>query len=59
VQQLNSASSVELLPYHEAYAPGFQDMLRRKPVVDKLIQFTGFKPETPLREIIRQTSATQ
>ncbi len=58
VEQLHSTSNLELLPYHEAYAPGFQDMLRRKPVVDKLFQFTGFKPETPLHEIIRHTSAS-
>jgi len=34
------------LPYAEAYAPGFEDMRRRKPVVEKLAAITGFRPAT-------------
>ena len=39
--------------YAEAYAPGFDDMRRRKPVIEKLARFAGYQPSTPLREIIR------
>ncbi len=52
IETLDSNSKIELVPYSEAYAPGFQDMLRRKPVVDKLEAHVGFRPRTPLREII-------
>ena len=31
---------------------GFEDMLRRKPSVNKLARHTGFRPATPLREIV-------
>lgn len=48
-----STSAIEYVPYSQAYAPGFEDMLRRKPVVDKLLRFTGFAPRTRLAEIIR------
>jgi UDP-glucose 4-epimerase len=54
---LESKSQVQLIPYGEAYAPGFDDMRRRKPIVDKLAKITGFQPATSLREIIQRTSA--
>ena len=53
---LASKSPIELIPYDQAYAPGFDDMRRRKPCVEKLARCTGFKPQTPLREIIRWTA---
>jgi len=56
VKTLGSKSKVELIPYEQAYAPGFDDMRRRKPRVEKLDQFVKFKPQTPLREIIRLTA---
>ncbi|MGV3771625.1 MAG: GDP-mannose 4,6-dehydratase [Verrucomicrobiales bacterium] len=56
ISLLHSPSKIELVPYDQAYATGFQDMLRRKPVVEKLHQVTGFKPETRLDEIILRTA---
>jgi UDP-glucose 4-epimerase len=56
VKTLGSKSKVELIPYDQAYAPGFDDMRRRKPRVEKLERFVKFKPQTPLREIIRLTA---
>jgi UDP-glucose 4-epimerase len=47
-----STSSIEYVPYDKAYEPGFEDMMRRVPSVDKLFALTGFKPQTPLTEII-------
>lgn len=52
-----SESKIQFVPYAQAYAPGFEDMRRRKPRVTKLAKFTGFRPRTPLREIIRLTAA--
>jgi UDP-glucose 4-epimerase len=56
VKTLGSKSRIELIPYDQAYAPGFDDMRRRKPLVEKLERFVKFKPQTPLREIIRLTA---
>ncbi|HEX4379033.1 MAG TPA: hypothetical protein VH022_03295, partial [Candidatus Acidoferrum sp.] len=48
----SSRSSVEYIPYDKAYEPGFEDMMRRVPCVDKLEALTGFRPRTDLNEII-------
>ena len=56
VETLGSKSTIEFVPYSEAYAPGFDDMRRRKPVVEKLARVTGFRPATTLGEIIRLTA---
>jgi UDP-glucose 4-epimerase len=49
-----SASAIERVPYSHAYAPGFEDMPRRRPVIEKLAQATGFRPGIPLRAIIEE-----
>lgn len=56
VRLLKSKSKIETVPYHKAYAPGFEDMLRRKPVIAKLKKVTGFRPQTTLDEIIKRTA---
>ena len=56
VELTGSASAIELVPYDQAYEPGFEDMQRRKPVIDKLEQFTNFRPTTPLDDIIRSVA---
>ena len=53
VRTLGSASSLEYIPYDTAYAPGFEDMLRRRPAIDKLKNATGFTPRARLPEMIR------
>jgi UDP-glucose 4-epimerase len=58
VEALNSKSAIELVPYADAYAPGFEDMRRRKPVVDKLFNAVQFRPSTPLRRIIELAAAS-
>jgi UDP-glucose 4-epimerase len=56
IEILGSPSAVEFVPYAQAYAPGFDDMRRRKPLTDKLARVTGFRPATSLREIVRLTA---
>ena len=56
IEILGSNSRLDFIPYGKAYAPGFDDMRRRKPVVDKLAARTGFRPGTPLRQIIELTA---
>lgn len=52
-----SSSSIEYIPYDRAYEPGFEDMMRRVPSVDKLHSLTGFRPQTSLNEIIDRVTA--
>jgi UDP-glucose 4-epimerase len=56
-QRTASNSAVEFVPYDKAYEPGFEDMMRRLPCVDKLQSLTGFRPQTPLTEIIDRVAA--
>lgn len=56
IETLGSKSQVEFVPYSEAYAPGFDDMRRRKPVVEKLRRVADFSPQTSLDQIIRRTA---
>ncbi|MGA8073212.1 MAG: GDP-mannose 4,6-dehydratase [Candidatus Acidiferrales bacterium] len=51
-QQAKSSSAIEFVPYDQAYEPGFEDMPRRVPCLDKLVKLTGFRPATPLQKII-------
>jgi UDP-glucose 4-epimerase len=47
-----SSSPIVHVPYSEAYAEGFEDMSRRVPDVSKLERTIGYKPSTPLEQII-------
>jgi UDP-glucose 4-epimerase len=58
IRTLQSASTIEYVPYARAYGSGFEDMLRRKPVVEKLAKYIGFRPATPLRQIVESTAAS-
>lgn len=54
-----SRSEIVLVPYGEAYAAGFEDMMRRVPDVTKLERVTGFRPRTSLEVIIRDVVEDQ
>jgi len=56
-QRTASSSTIEFIPYDKAYEPGFEDMMRRVPCVDKLHAITGFRPQTPLNEIIDRVAS--
>jgi UDP-glucose 4-epimerase len=56
-KRAGSKSSLVYVPYDQAYEPGFEDMMRRVPSVDKLQRLTGFRPQTPLSEIIDRVVA--
>ncbi|MEW6157403.1 MAG: GDP-mannose 4,6-dehydratase [Verrucomicrobiota bacterium] len=55
-RQLNSKAPIEFVPYDRAYQPGFEDMLRRKPRIEKLARTIQFRPATPLEKIIELTA---
>jgi UDP-glucose 4-epimerase len=51
-ERTGSPSPITYVPYDQAYEPGFEDMPRRKPSLEKLERLTGFRPTTTLPEII-------
>ena len=55
----DSSSEIVRVPYDEAYAEGFEDLQRRVPDVSKLERLTGFRPATPLEDIIGDVVADQ
>lgn len=59
IELTHSKSKLEKIPYEQAYIPGFEDMLRRKPSLEKLAALTGFRPATRLDEIIRRIASEQ
>src|SRR5947209_7882755 len=52
-----SSSAIKYIPYDQAYEPGFEDMMRRVPSIEKLYALTGFRPQTSLNEIIDRVAA--
>jgi len=52
-----SDSPIKFVPYDKAYEPGFEDMMRRVPSIEKLHALTGFRPQTNLADIIDRVSA--
>ena len=52
-----SDSPITYVPYDRAYEPGFEDMPRRVPSLEKLERLTGFRPATPLSQIIDRVAA--
>ena len=56
-ERTGSSSPITYVPYDQAYEPGFEDMLRRVPALDKLEQLAGFRPQTTLPEIVDRVVA--
>jgi len=52
-EMTGSHSELEFIPYEKAYGPGFEDMDRRCPNIDKIEKYIGFRPRHDLRSIIR------
>jgi len=53
VRQLtHSKSEIQFIPYEDAYAPGFEDMRRRVPSIEKLIALIGYSPKYRLNDIL-------
>ncbi len=56
-EKTGSSSPISYTPYDQAYEPGFEDMQRRVPALEKLEDLTGFRPKTTLPEIIDRVVA--
>lgn len=56
IEITGSPSQVSLIPYHEAYGEGFEDMYRRVPDTAKVHELIGWRPERTLEDVIRDVS---
>ncbi len=52
-----SRSVITYIPYDEAYAPGFEDMQRRVPSLEKIAALIGYAPQYALDETLRRVTA--
>ncbi len=57
VRHTGSSSSIDLIPYEQAYESGFEDMPRRVPDTTKLRTLTGWAPTRSLADILSETIA--
>ncbi len=55
---LGSASTIEKIPYDDAYPGGFEDLRHRKPDLSRIREAVGFKPTRALEDTIRDVAAT-
>jgi UDP-glucose 4-epimerase len=54
IELSGSLSKVKFIPYSEAYAPGFDDMRRRVPSIDKINQLIGYQPKYSLDDTLQR-----
>jgi UDP-glucose 4-epimerase len=56
-ERTGSRSDIAYLPYDQVYGPGFEDMFRRVPSVEKLQRLIDYRPCTPLEDIVDAVAA--
>lgn len=49
-----SQSEITFIPYEEAYAPGFEDMSRRVPSIEKVSNLIGYTPKFSLTDTLQR-----
>jgi len=54
---INSKSTIEYISYEEAYAPGFEDMQRRVPDINKVKNALNWSPQRNLTQIISDVAS--
>lgn len=52
IETLGSTSTIELVPYCDAYRAGFEDLRHRKPNLDRIKEAVGFEPKFTLTQTI-------
>jgi UDP-glucose 4-epimerase len=57
IERTGSSSSIETIPYAQAYEKGFEDMERRVPDIEKIGGLTGWAPSRTLDDILDDTIA--
>jgi UDP-glucose 4-epimerase len=58
IERTRSNSAIQYIPYDQAYEPGFEDMARRVPSLEKLIRLTGFRFTTSLPTIVDRVASS-
>lgn len=53
IDTLGSTSTIEYVPYCDAYPAGFEDLRHRKPDLDRIRQAVGFEPKFKLEQTIQ------
>ena len=54
IEKTGSKSEIQMIPYEEAYEPGFEDFQRRVPSIEKVSSTIEWKPTTSLDVTIEQ-----
>jgi nucleoside-diphosphate-sugar epimerase len=54
IELTNSKSQIVLVPYDEAYAPGFEDMRRRVPSIERIQNLIGYSPKLTLEDTLKR-----
>jgi UDP-glucose 4-epimerase len=54
IELTGGASTIQFIPYDQAYAPGFDDMRRRVPALEKIQALIGYQPRCTLDETLRR-----
>jgi UDP-glucose 4-epimerase len=57
INQTNSKSTIEYIPYENAYAHGFEDMQRRVPDITKIKEALNWSPQRDLKQIISDVAS--
>lgn len=52
-----SRSTIQIIPYEQAYAPGFEDMFRRVPSIEKINRLIGYTPRNTLEQTLAKIIA--
>jgi UDP-glucose 4-epimerase len=53
----HNASPIQLIPYDQAYAPGFEDMRRRVPDTTRVRNLLGWEPRVSLDDILARAAS--
>ena len=56
IKQTNSKSEITFTDYEDAYAAGFEEMMRRVPDISKLTSYVGWEPKLGLSKIVDDVS---
>jgi len=57
VRLTESSSKLKMIPYAQAYAHGFEDLLVRRPDLSRVREAIGFQPRVALEQTIRDVAA--
>src|SRR5262249_54597620 len=58
IKATGSRSGKRLVPYGEAYAPGFEELVQRRPNLARIREALAFEPSVPLERTIRDVAAS-